>query len=102
LHGGATSAHSKGPNCGSTFTVRLPLIETPALRSEVRAVPHGPVGLRVLLAEDNRDAADSLKMLLEMSGHEVTVAYNGPDAVTTARSVCPEVVVCDIGLPGMN
>ena len=102
LHGGATSAHSKGPNCGSTFTVRLPLIETPALRSEVRAVPHGPVGLRVLLAEDNRDAADSLKMLLEMSGHEVTVAYNGPDAVTTARSVCPEVVVCDIGLPGMS
>ena len=56
----------------------------------------------MLLAEDNRDAADSLKMLLEMSGHEVTVAYNGPDAVTTARSVCPQVVVCDIGLPGMS
>ena len=102
LHGGATSAQSKGPNCGSTFTVHLPLIETPALRSEVRALPHGPGGLRVLLAEDNRDAADSLKMLLEMSGHEVTVAYNGPDAVTTARSVCPQVVVCDIGLPGMS
>jgi CheY-like chemotaxis protein/anti-sigma regulatory factor (Ser/Thr protein kinase) len=102
LHGGAASAASKGPNCGSTFTVRLPLIETPALRAEGRAQSTGGDGLRVLLAEDNRDAADSLKMLLEMSGHEVSVAYNGPDAVTTARTVCPEVVVCDIGLPGMS
>jgi signal transduction histidine kinase/ActR/RegA family two-component response regulator len=102
LHGGAASAESKGPNCGSTFTVRLPLIEPPALQAEAHVLATGGGGLRVLLAEDNRDAADSLKMLLEMSGHEVTIAYNGPDAVTTARSVCPEVVVCDIGLPGMN
>jgi signal transduction histidine kinase/ActR/RegA family two-component response regulator len=102
LHGGAASAASKGPNCGSTFTVRLPLIETPALQAEARVLSTGGGGLRVLLAEDNRDAADSLKMLLEMSGHDVSVAYNGPDAVTTARSVCPEVVVCDIGLPGMS
>ena len=102
LHGGTASAHSEGPNCGSTFTVRLPLIETPALKAEAHSLAIGGGGLRVLLAEDNRDAADSLKMLLEMSGHEVTVAHNGPDAVTTARSLRPEVVVCDIGLPGMS
>ena len=102
LHGGAATAHSKGPNCGSTFTVRLPLIEAPALQPSAQATPPAAGGLRVLLAEDNRDAAESLKMLLEMSGHEVSVAYNGPDAVTTARSVLPEVLVCDIGLPGMN
>jgi len=102
LHGGATSAESKGPNCGSTFTVRLPLIETPALQAEAHVPPTSAGGLRVLLAEDNRDAADSLKMLLEMSGHVVTIAYNGPDAVAAARSARPEVVVCDIGLPGMS
>jgi len=102
LHGGAASAQSKGPNCGSTFTVRLPLIETPALQAQSPVLATDGGGLRVLLAEDNRDAAESLKMLLEMSGHEVIIAYNGPDAVATARSVCPEVVVCDIGLPGMS
>jgi signal transduction histidine kinase/CheY-like chemotaxis protein len=102
LHGGAATADSEGPGRGSTFTVRLPLIETPAIRPEARAEAGEGRGLRVLVAEDNRDAADSLRMLLEMSGHEVVVAYTGPDAIAVARSVCPEVVVCDIGLPGMS
>jgi signal transduction histidine kinase/CheY-like chemotaxis protein len=102
LHGGVATAHSEGPEQGSTFTVRLPWIETPAIRPEARAGATQGRGLRVLLAEDNKDAADSLRMLLEMCGHEVVVAYTGPDAVTAARSACPEVVVCDIGLPGMS
>lgn len=102
LQGGTAHAESAGSDCGSTFTVRLPLIETPAVQAEGRVVTPPGGRLRVLVAEDNRDAGDSLKMLLEMCGHDVTVAYDGTDAVSTARSLHPEVVVCDIGLPGMS
>jgi CheY-like chemotaxis protein len=56
----------------------------------------------VLVVEDNRDAADSLRMLLEAYGHEVEVAYSGPDGVRVAAEYRPEVVVCDIGLPGLD
>jgi CheY-like chemotaxis protein len=56
----------------------------------------------VLVVEDNRDAADSLRMLLEAYGYEVEVAYTGPDGVRAAGVSRPEVVICDIGLPGMD
>jgi two-component system CheB/CheR fusion protein len=56
----------------------------------------------VLVIEDNVDAADSLRDALELGGHEVTVAYNGPDGIARAHDVKPEVVLCDIGLPGMD
>ena len=58
--------------------------------------------LRVLVVEDNRDAADTLCLLLEMLGHDVQVAYNGPDGVRRATSWGPDVVLCDIGLPGID
>jgi CheY-like chemotaxis protein len=58
--------------------------------------------LRVLVVEDNQDAADSLRMLLELDGHEVTVAYNGPAGVQAAATSHPDVVLCDIGLPGLD
>src|SRR5438067_4763629 len=58
--------------------------------------------LRVLVVEDNQDAADSLKMLLELFGYEVTVAYTGPAGVEAAAAWRPDVVLCDIGLPGLN
>jgi CheY-like chemotaxis protein len=58
--------------------------------------------LRVLVVEDNLDAADSLKMLLELFGHEVTVAYSGPAGVEAAKQCRPDVVLCDIGLPGLD
>jgi CheY-like chemotaxis protein len=57
---------------------------------------------RILVIEDNRDAADSLKDLLELSGYEVEVAYTGPTGVETARLFQPEMVICDVGLPGMD
>lgn len=60
------------------------------------------MGGRVLIIEDNRDSADSLRMLLELSGHEVRVAYNGPDGVKEADDWRPQVVLCDIGLPGLD
>jgi CheY-like chemotaxis protein len=58
--------------------------------------------LRILVIEDNRDTADSLRMLLELYGCEVTVAYSGHDGVTAAEQSLPDVVLCDIGLPGLN
>jgi CheY-like chemotaxis protein len=58
--------------------------------------------LRILLAEDNRDTAHSLRLLLELYGHEVAVAYSGPDGVTAAERWRPDVVLCDIGLPGLD
>jgi two-component system, sensor histidine kinase len=102
LHGGEVQAESAGAGQGSTFVVRLPLCVVPAITPS----PSDPVNdarpCRVLVAEDNRDSADALKLLLETQGHEVFVAYTGPDAVAVARDVAPDVVVCDIGLPGIS
>ena len=56
----------------------------------------------MLIVEDNVDAAEILRTLLEYHGYQVTVAYNGPAGVTAAKSECPDVVLCDIGLPGMD
>jgi len=61
-----------------------------------------PAGKRILVVEDNRDSADSLRLLLELSGHEVAVAYSGHDGVQAAEQYQPEVVLCDIGLPGLD
>src|SRR5205823_594254 len=58
--------------------------------------------LRILVVEDNRDSADSLRLLLELSGHEVAVAYSGHDGVRAAGQYQPDVVLCDIGLPGLD
>jgi PAS domain S-box-containing protein len=103
LHGGEVRAHSEGPGRGAEFVVTLPLEGEPAALSEV---PSGvrPAGrrLRILVVEDNRDAADSLRVLLELLGHEVRVAYSGPDGVRTAQEWQPSVVLSDIGLPGLD
>jgi CheY-like chemotaxis protein len=104
LHDGTVEAASEGPGRGAEFTVRLPVkAEEPALVRLAATVPAG-VGeaLCVLIVEDNRDAADSLRMLLELSGHQVTVASTGPAAIEAARARCPDVVLCDIGLPGLD
>ena len=61
-----------------------------------------PAARRVLVVEDNRDAAESLRMLLELSGYEVAVAGTGPDGVRLGREWGPQVVLCDIGLPGLD
>ncbi|MEP7244358.1 MAG: response regulator [Gammaproteobacteria bacterium] len=61
-----------------------------------------PAGRRVLIADDNRDAAESLAMLLQMEGHEVSVAQDGPEAVILFAQVQPEYAILDIGMPGLN
>jgi PAS domain S-box-containing protein len=103
LHGGDVRGASAGPGHGAEFTVRLPLQGEPAALADA-APPQPPSGrrLRILVIEDHRDAAESLRLLLELMGHEVAVAHTGPEGVQEALRWQPEVVVSDIGLPGLN
>lgn len=103
LHGGTIEAASRGLGKGAEFTLRLPREdELPALAED--AVPSLPERrpLRILVVEDNLDSAESLRMFLELFGHGVTLAHTGPDGVEAARALRPDVVLCDIGLPGMD
>jgi CheY-like chemotaxis protein/two-component sensor histidine kinase len=103
LHGGTVEARSDGPGRGAEFVVRLPLQPEPAAVADIPVRPgRAPKRLRVLVVEDNRDAADSLKMLLEVFGYDVAVTYTGPDGVAAAKEWQPDAVVCDIGLPGLD
>lgn len=110
LHGGTVGAHSDGLDRGSEFTVRLPLAfapqdEAPAAPANGTATPPKPVApprRRVLIADDNIDSAASLLMLLELEGHDVRVAHDGPGALALAREFLPHVAILDIGLPGMD
>jgi PAS domain S-box-containing protein len=103
LHGGSIEARSDGAGRGSEFVVRLPAAEAPAGTGVTEAAA-GPTAapLRVLVVDDNRDAADSLAVMLELHGHAVALAYDGPAAIETAGRFAPEVVLLDIGMPGMN
>ncbi|MCO5168265.1 MAG: PAS domain S-box protein [Planctomycetes bacterium] len=101
LHGGGVTAESAGPGQGAAFTLRLPLAADEAAAASA-ALPAGEEapGLRVVVIEDNRDAAESLRDLLTIVGHEVRVAFDGRDGLEAARALRPEVVICDLGLPG--
>jgi signal transduction histidine kinase len=101
LHGGEVAASSEGLGLGAEFVVRLPLVPAPAEQG-VAAAWRPSRRRRVLVIEDNLDAADSLREALELGDHEVAVAYNGPEGIAKARAFQPEVVFCDIGLPGMD
>ncbi len=101
MHGGSVEAHSGGGGNGSVLTLRLPLQarEPTPVPGEAAATPEAKT-LRVLIIEDNQDAADSLQILLELSGHQAEVAYTGKDGLDASRRLPPQVVLCDIGLPG--
>jgi PAS domain S-box-containing protein len=102
MHGGSVSARSEGPGKGAEFAVRLPLEEVAA---EPRRPPPDAAERRVrrvLIIEDDVDSADSLREALELGEHAVEVAHDGPEGLAKARRFLPEVVFCDIGLPGMN
>jgi two-component system CheB/CheR fusion protein len=102
-HGGTVSVASEGLGRGAEFTVRLPIRSGPAPRpTPVPALGGAARPRRVLLVEDNVDAAETLREVLELEGHVVEVAYSGPAGIDKARHFRPEVVLCDIGLPGMD
>jgi signal transduction histidine kinase/CheY-like chemotaxis protein len=103
LHGGSVEARSDGLGQGSEFLVRLPLAtRQPGSATAGSAASAVPVRRRILVADDNRDAADSLSMLLELAGHEVRVAYLGRDAINLAREFQPDTALLDIGMPDLT
>jgi PAS domain S-box-containing protein len=105
LHRGTVEAHSKGLGQGSEFTVRVPLSRSPA--PEPPSVPTESAerrahSARVLVVDDNVDSSEILAKLLRLSGHDVRTAYTGPTALEAAIAHLPDVVLLDIGLPGLN
>ncbi len=109
LHGGAIAVRSAGAGQGSTFTVRLPLGARPdagpgqavqELRQEQRALPRR--SFRILVVDDNTDAAESLSLLLQMNAHEIRTATNGRDALALVSDFKPDIAFLDIGMPGMT
>jgi PAS domain S-box-containing protein len=103
MHGGSVRAASAGPGQGAELVVRLPLVQEVAAEraAPVRSAKAGR-GRRVLVVDDSEDAAESLAELVEMFGHMVEVAYDGPSAIAKARANTPDVILCDLGLPGMS
>jgi CheY-like chemotaxis protein len=106
MHGGSVQVTSPGVGRGSTFSVRLPLTEPAetfdaepaAVATETPAITRR----RILVVDDNEDAASSLAMLLELLGHEVVTASDGEEGVTKAAAFCPHVVFLDLGMPRMD
>ncbi len=104
LHGGSVAAWSAGPGQGSEFTVRLPAVAVPQAQAdamEARARQTHPPR-RVLVVEDSPDARQSLRMLLEMAGHQVETCEDGPAGLATIGAFRPHVALIDLGLPGMD
>jgi len=105
MHGGTITAQSEGEGRGSEFTVRLPLAVMPITPKDAPSLPAVPASVprhRILVVDDNIDAADSLGQLLELLGHEVRTAYDGETGVDTAEAFRPNVVLMDLGMPRVN
>jgi two-component system CheB/CheR fusion protein len=102
-HGGAVTGTSEGPGRGARFTITLPVDAQPAPAPQLS--PAKPVtgrGLKVMVIEDNVDAADSLAAVLDLDGYEVLVSYGAKDGIAKAREFKPHVLLCDVGLPEMS
>jgi signal transduction histidine kinase/ActR/RegA family two-component response regulator len=104
LHGGSIRVDSEGPGTGARFTIVLPqeTCELPPADREHPDTVAATAVRRVLVIEDNPDAANALCNVLELAGHRAQVAFNGPDGLRHARAFAPDVVFCDIGLPEMD
>ena len=111
LHGGRVEAQSRGRNQGSRFVLHLPHARSPraAERKRASAMPEATArgsapgtAHRILVADDNRDAADSLASMLRLLGHDVRIAYDGAEAVALAESFRPQLALLDIGMPRLN
>jgi signal transduction histidine kinase/CheY-like chemotaxis protein len=104
MHGGTVEAYSAGPNQGSTFTIRLPLaadLQRQLDRTTESAVSK-PSDKRVLVVDDNDDAAEMLSLMLQDGGYETVIAHDGPSALDAAHTHTPDIVILDIGLPGIS
>jgi CheY-like chemotaxis protein len=105
MHHGTVSAFSEGPGKGSKFVVRLPAADVP---ESVPAVPPQvnvrteKQASRILVVDDNTDSARAFARLLKLLGHDAQTAHDGPEAIEVARAYRPDVVLLDIGLPGMD
>jgi PAS domain S-box-containing protein len=103
LHGGRVTARSEGPGEGTEFVITLPIAAEPAALQEAPVFSRrASRTLRILVVEDNVDAAETLRDLLELSGYAVELAHTGPAGLEKALAFRPEVILCDIGLPGIN
>jgi signal transduction histidine kinase/ActR/RegA family two-component response regulator len=106
LHGGVVSVASAGSGCGTTFTVRIPVLPPGAIApvplAEPLLIPRTDASQRVLLVDDNEDALDLLSTFLESAGHQVATAHDGPDALALLDRCQPSVLVIDIGMPVMS
>lgn len=103
LHGGQVEAQSAGPGRGSEFTVRLPLASSETGEdSPLPQLSRTTTALRVLVIDDQRDVADSMQIFLEQMGYEARAVYDGPTALEALADCHAEVVLCDIGMPGMS
>jgi len=104
LHHGTVSVSSEGPNCGSLFTVRLPKVAAIGTTSVVGDSPRAcaAVQRRVLIVEDNRDAREMFRMMLEFDGHQVIEAEEGYAGLQLLRAQAPDVAFIDVGLPGLD
>jgi signal transduction histidine kinase/ActR/RegA family two-component response regulator len=102
LHGGAASAASAGRGRGSEFTVRLPAIPEPAIRSRGKTSPGAVERRDILIVEDNPDAAETLRKLLELSGHQVRIERDGVAGLQALLGRPPQIALIDIGLPRMD
>jgi PAS domain S-box-containing protein len=101
LHGGTVSARSAGPGLGSEFSVRLPLVPEQAAAVD-RWSPGRLTRRRILIVEDNADTRETLRALLELDGHAIETASDGPQGLDLARRTRPDVALVDIGLPGID
>ena len=102
MHGGSIEARSAGEGQGSEFVVRLPMLSKPAVLSQPETAVESSAGRRILIVDDNRDSADSLAMLLEITGNKTYVAHDGVEALDALEKYRPEVVLLDIGLPKLD
>jgi PAS domain S-box-containing protein len=102
LHGGSVLARSDGIGKGSEFTVRLPILPGSTVSESAGPVLPECPARRVLIVEDNVDAAEMLRTALTFGGHAVEVAHDGPGGLVAARRFRPDIVLCDVGLPGMT
>jgi CheY-like chemotaxis protein len=107
LHGGAIEARSDGPGQGSEFVVRLPIAEARRRVDLAKTMPpwttHGPRGARrILVVDDNVDAAQSMGMLLARAGHHVQVVHDGAAGLEAARGEVPDVILLDLSMPGLD